>query len=125
MTDYQISLDKTLVLDVCEPYMIVETVRHLAANDSFQIFVFAHFEVDDEEYIFGCEENEYKYCLEHDKKRIPVIIARVHRLLGVPRFNSLVQTGGFYPEELSTLEETITYTLESQRVASKYMQRCM
>ena len=68
MTDYQISLDKTLVLDVCEPYMVVENVRHLAANDSFQIFVFGHFEVDDEEYIFGCEENEYKYCLEHDKK---------------------------------------------------------
>ena len=119
--DYQrgLCLKKQLILDVCEPGMITAEVK--CRGNKFNMFIFGSFELDDKEYIFGTEEQEYHASFSDKTKNVfPVIFAKKEKTCYV-----LSPTGSFGPQELELINETITYTMESKHVMSHYTQsRC-
>lgn len=115
-----LSISRQLVLDVCEPFLFVKTVQ-TKLKDCLRIYQFGSFEVGDEMYIFGTEENQYHYSLKHEDKRLPVIIAKVYHFGMENEYNEMIYSGGFSERNLVMLADIIQYTLESQQVAAKYL----
>ena len=119
-----IFLRKDLVLDVCEPY--IELIRVNCPIEFFNMFKFGTFEFNNETYAFGTEENEYNESFNNgcSSARIPVVFARIIEDDDGETTYEFVSTHYFDSSELENIEDTIEYSLESQRVAMHYSTVC-
>ncbi len=120
-------ISKDLILDVCEPYINIQTVRR-NAKSSFNLCVFGSFELGDcdNKILFGTEENRYNKVFNSRRiKRFPLLFAEVkttshgnHVLVSKP-------LSSFSNHDLEQIEDCIKYTLESRRTMSHYaLSRC-
>ena len=117
-------LKKDLILDVCEPYM--QKVRVFFYGTSFNLFKFGTFEYEDETFAFGTEENEYNSIFANGSydSKLPIVFARILETDDGDTAYELVPQGRFTDLELDSIEETIEYSLESQRTMAHYSTYC-
>ncbi len=119
MLQRSLNLKKDLVVNVCEPY--IKTVEVKCHNNKFKLCRFGRLEVDDTEYVFGTEENQYNSAFSDSTQKVfPVVIAK-------KRFSDyeLVPFDNFRECEQDMIRDAINYTLESQQTMTHYMlSRC-
>jgi hypothetical protein len=114
------TLPKSLILEVCEPYLVEEKVSSKKAKRPYSMYKFGSFEgLDCQEYIFGCEKRTYQRCFNKELN-IPIHIALVHRKYGKSQSNEMVSPDRFSKLEMETIRNVITYSLESKAVMAKY-----
>lgn len=117
-------LRKSLVLDVCEPYMEKVTVTH--PGFSFELYKFGTFELGNSRYAFGTEEHEYEYAVSSApyESKLPIVFARVIEDDDGNTSYEFVPTSFFLEDSAFSVDKTIEYSLECQQVAGHYMLGC-
>ena len=120
MTNERFSLNKDLILDVCEPHMVEEKVKTKTSKRPITMYRFGSFEgFDSQEYIFGCDKTTYNRCFKRATE-IPIRVALVHNYINRKSYNEMISLDQFSQNEIDVIRDVITHFLEARRVAGKY-----
>lgn len=112
-----ITVPKSLVLDVCEPYINEETVYCGATGDTnFSMYRMGFVRIEEKEYAFGTESTQYLSKMRcRRSKDIPIIIAE-----NTGNRFQLAPIKEFSEKTLSEIVEMIKSSLYAVQVAAKY-----
>ena len=113
----ELTLQKQIVSDVLEPFIIPITVSDSKNRFSINFMKFGTFEIGEREYIYGTSFEEYMHVFnDANSTHYPLSFA-----LKTKKGYVLAPTLDFSEEEYGDIKDSIQYYFDSQQAMSHYM----